>query len=74
MGDSIDNQKKWKYSIIAAVIFLIVACPYTYSIVHDLLKSFVKIIDSNGCPTNAGCIIHAIVFTLILRGVMDLKI
>jgi hypothetical protein len=74
MGEPSDNEKKWKYTLIATVVFLIIACPYTYSVVHELLKSFVKIVDSNGCPTKAGCIVHAAVFALIIRAIMECKI
>lgn len=70
----LDNMKKWKYTLITTVIFLIVANPHTYIWVNSLLGSFVKIASPTGCPTQIGLIVHTIVFTLILRGVMDLKI
>lgn len=66
--------QKWKYTLITTLIFLIIANPYTYSLVNSLLGKFVKIASPSGCPTAAGLTIHAIVFTLILRGIMEFNI
>lgn len=70
----LDNMKKWKYTLITTVIFLLVANPYTYILVNRLIGNLVKIASPTGCPTLVGLIVHTIVFTFILRGVMDLKI
>ena len=51
-------------------IFLFIVHPMTYKLVNSLLGSLIKIFDSKVCPTNAGIIVHAIVFTLILRYIM----
>jgi threonine/homoserine/homoserine lactone efflux protein len=69
-----DNLKKWKYTLITTVIFLLIANPYTYMIVQSLLGKFIKIASPSGCPTIAGLLVHAVVFTLLLRLVMDLKV
>lgn len=66
--------QKWKYTLLTTLIFLIVANPYTYSLVNSLLGKFVNIANSSGCPTVAGLTLHAIVFTLILRGIMEFNI
>ncbi len=65
---------KWRYTIYTTILFLIIVNPMTYKLVNSLLGSFVKICDTKGCPTNIGIIVHAIVFTLLLRYLMDLKI
>jgi hypothetical protein len=52
------------YSIQAAVLFLIIASPFMYNIVHTILGSIVPI-ATNGCPTMAGVVIHAVVFGLL---------
>lgn len=69
-----NHQDKWRYTIYTTILFLIIVNPMTYKLVNSLLGSFVKICDSSGCPTNVGIIVHAIVFTLLLRYLMDLKI
>ncbi len=66
---------KWKYTLITTVVFLIIANPFTYKWMDRLLQNIgVKVANSNGCPTLVGLLIHALVFTLILRYMMDLPI
>lgn len=72
--EELTSMKKWKYTLITTIIFLIIANPYTYILVNSLLGKLVKIATPVGCPTTAGLILHAIVFTLLLRGVMELKV
>ena len=72
--EELTSIKKWKYTLITTIIFLIIANPYTYILVNSLLGKLVKIASSTGCPTTAGLLIHAVVFTLLLRGVMELKV
>ena len=73
MSDS--SYKKWQISIFSAFIFVLVIHPYTYMFTQKLLGGLLgKIADSNGCPTTFGLIIHTIVYILLVRGSMDLKI
>uniref|UniRef100_A0A6C0KYC5 Uncharacterized protein n=1 Tax=viral metagenome TaxID=1070528 RepID=A0A6C0KYC5_9ZZZZ len=65
---------KWRYSIYSALVFLLISNPYTYILVNKLLGNFVKISSSNGCPTMAGLFIHAVVFAVIIRVMMELDI
>tara|TARA_Y100000813_G_scaffold185596_1_gene157583 strand:- start:365 stop:595 length:231 start_codon:yes stop_codon:yes gene_type:complete len=71
---SVESLQKWKYTLITTVIFLVIASPYTYMLVNKILGGLVKIASPTGCPTTAGLLVHAVVFTLILRLIMDLKI
>lgn len=70
-GSKPTNMDKWRYTIYTTILFLIIVNPYTYKLVHSVLKSIVKIADSNGCPTYSGMLVHAVVFTLLLRWLMD---
>jgi hypothetical protein len=73
MSDS--SYKKWQISIFSAFIFILVIHPYTYILTQNLLGGcFGKIADNNGCPTTLGLIIHTIVYILLVRGSMDLKL
>lgn len=69
-----DSNDKWRYTLYTTVIFLIVVNPATFLLVNGLLGSFIKICDSKGCPTMNGILVHAVVFTIILRYMMDLNI
>ena len=73
MSDS--SYKKWQISIFSAFIFVLVIHPYTYMFTQKLLGGLLgKIADSNGCPTTFGLIIHTIVYILLVRGSMNLKL
>ena len=69
------SADKWRFTFYTIIIFLLVVNPYTYIFVNSLLSKIIgKIADPNGCPTTLGFIVHTIVFTLIIRYVMDLDI
>lgn len=73
-GHEPNNLDKWRYTIYTTILFLIIVNPITYKLVHKLLGSFLKIADSNGSPTMNGILVHAVVFTILLRYLMDLDI
>ena len=68
------SEDKWKYSLYSAIVFLLISSPYTYMLMNNILGSFVSISSSSGCPTMVGLLLHAIVFMLIIRGLMELDI
>jgi len=69
------NGNKWKYTLITTVVFLIIANPFTYKWMDLLLRNIgIKVANSSGCPTFVGLMIHALVFTLVLRYMMELPI
>lgn len=68
------SEDKWKYSLYSAIIFLLISSPYTYMLVNSLLGSVVTVSSSAGCPTIVGLLLHALVFMLIIRGMMELDI
>jgi hypothetical protein len=73
MTDS--SYKKWQISIFSASIFILVIHPYTYMLTQKMLGCLLgKISDINGCPTTLGLLIHTIVYILLVRGSMDLKL
>jgi len=73
MTDS--SYKKWQISIFSAFIFILVIHPYTYILTQTILGGLLgKIAESNGCPTTLGLVIHTIVYILLVRGSMDLKL
>jgi len=73
MSDS--SYKKWQISIFSAFIFVLVIHPYTYQLTQQLFGSILgKIAEANGCPTIRGLILHTLVYILLVRGSMDLKL
>lgn len=73
MADS--SYKKWQISIFSAFIFILVVNPYTYKFTQNVFGgSLGKIAEANGCPTTLGLALHTIVYTLLVRGSMDMKL
>tara|TARA_A100001011_G_scaffold357319_1_gene402070 strand:- start:5072 stop:5383 length:312 start_codon:yes stop_codon:yes gene_type:complete len=68
------STDKWRYSVYSALVFLLISNPYAYILVNKLLGNFVKISSPNGCPTMTGLFIHAVVFAVIIRVMMELDI
>jgi len=64
---------KARYSFYSAIIFLILASPPVYKLVDQLLGSIIRIANPAGCPTIAGVVVHAIVFGLIVFGMMNIN-
>ena len=74
-NDSLASYNKWKYTLYTTLIVLLIFNPFTYKFVNSLLSGFLgKIAGSDGCPTLLGFAVHTIVFTLIIRYMMDLHI
>ena len=65
---------KLRYSFYSAVVFFILAAPFMFKLVQSVLGSFVPIASSSGCPTYAGVFVHALVFGLVVYGLMHLDI
>jgi len=59
---------KWTAAFMLGLLFLLVSSPFTYSLTNVLTKGAgFAIADSSGCPNLAGLIVHTIIFTLLLR-------
>ena len=72
---SVASSDKCRYTLYTTFVLLILFNPWTYTLVDSLLARFVgRIASPGGCPTTLGFIIHAIVFTLVVRYMMDLKL
>ena len=74
MSDAATESDKLRYSFYSALVFLILASPPMYKLVDRLLGSVVRIANPAGCSTTFGLFLHAIVFGLVVFGLMHLKI
>lgn len=69
------STDKWRYTIYTTILLLILFNPWTYKLVNKLLSNFIGAIASkDGCPTLLGFGIHAAIFTIIVRLLMDMNI
>ena len=70
-----ESSDKWRYTLYTTFVLLLLFNPETYKLMNSLLGRFVGPVASrDGCPTMLGFIIHAAVFTLVVRYMMDLRI
>jgi uncharacterized membrane protein len=67
------DREKWMISIVSALLFYIIALPQTYECVtNPIIESITGIeLEKKGRPTTVGVFIHAIVFLLIVRYMME---
>lgn len=66
---------KWQISLFSALIFLLVVHPMTYQLTQKLLGGVLgKISDVSGCPTTLGLALHTVVYILLVRGSMEVKL
>lgn len=69
-----DNKKKWLISLYSAIVFVVIAAPFMYQITGKLTGYLGVVSSRDGCPNWIGLILHAVVFLLIVRGMMALKL
>ncbi len=65
----VSNLDKWRYSLYAAIVFVLVSLPATYKITNALGLGTV---NSKGGPSALGIGLHTIVFFLLIRIAMVL--
>jgi len=69
------TSDKWRFTFYTVLVALLIFNPWTYKLVNLLLSRFIgTIASSEGCPTILGLGVHVVVFTLIIRYLMDLHI
>jgi len=62
------QEKKFKTSIIAGLVFLIISSPEMYKLTSSVFKP----LATNGCPSEVGLMVHTSVFILITWIMMNL--
>uniref|UniRef100_A0AB38ZM33 Uncharacterized protein n=1 Tax=Mantoniella tinhauana virus 1 TaxID=3111543 RepID=A0AB38ZM33_9VIRU len=65
------QENKFIISVISGLTFFIVANPETFRLVRRVLGP--RIATPTGCPSTLGLVVHGIVFTLIVWGMMNIK-
>jgi hypothetical protein len=70
---SLSTFSKLNATIQSVIIFLLVSLPFTYKITNGILGGITgRLADSSGSPTGRGLFIYAIVFGLLIYGLMSL--
>ena len=75
MSGSLRSSDKWRFTLYTVLVAVLIFNPWTYKLVNSLLSRFLgSIANAAGCPTSLGLVVHVVVFTLIIRYLMDLHI
>jgi hypothetical protein len=61
---------KAKYAFYSTLVFFLVANPETFKLTQRLLGGFITMASEGGCPTAYGFFGHALLFFMILWGMM----
>ena len=61
------KKPKTSYTLLAAALFIVLSHPNTYLFVNQYLD----VSDKKGCPSNKGLLVHAIVFMIIFRIILE---
>lgn len=65
------SREKWIISLMSGLLFLLIASPFLYSTVGKLAGMVgLNTSSASGCPTILGLVLHAVVFTVIVRLMM----
>ena len=60
------DQKKLKCASILGILFFVLSHPYLYKLFHRSLSHIVSFLDVDGCPTELGVLIMAIIFVAVV--------
>lgn len=82
--EDMTNKQKWYMSFIFALIFGVLSSTNMYGIMNTLVRFILNKVGVKGdtfianyetsCPTGLGIMVHAAVFLLIVRGIMDVYV
>jgi len=64
---------KIRYSLHAALLFLIVSSPFLYRLVQGIFGAIFTVATPSGCPTMFGQLLHAAVFGGLVYFLMTLR-
>ena len=72
----LDNSGKWMISVWMIVLFIIIASPFMFKIVNQLVElvGLPSIADGDGRPNMYGLVLHGIVFGILVRAMMEFKL
>jgi len=64
------SSDKWRYTLYTTLVLLILFNPWTYKVVNTAFSRFIS--NKDGCPI--GFFVLAIIFTIVVRYMMDIDL
>jgi len=72
---SLSVLQKLSATLQSIIVFVLVSMPATYRLTNRYLGGIIgKLADPSGCPTTLGLFVHAIVFALVVYGLMVVRL
>lgn len=68
------DQQKWIISAWSALPFLLLASPQSFKLTNKLLSPLGLRTSVMGCPTTQGLLLHTLVFLLVTRLMMSVRL
>ena len=70
--DGKKQEKKFLISIMAALLFFIIANPSTFRVMRSIVGKWVS--SPTGCPSTGGLVLHTTVYMLLTWGLMNIRV
>ena len=70
----ISEKDKWMISLWSALVFFVLASPLAFKLVNSLTSMIGITIEEDGCPNMYGLILHSLVFAVVVRIMMSVKL
>jgi hypothetical protein len=72
---AINSSDKWRFTLYTTLVLFILFNPWTYNLVDKLVSNIIgHTANQVGCPTVLGFTVHLIIFTIIIRYMMDMHL
>lgn len=69
-----DYKDKWRYTFYTVLVFIVLANPYLHKFLDNTLKMFLKKTNKSESHSIVGFVICTIIFTFVVRYMMDLDL
>lgn len=66
---------KWRFTLYTTLAMILFFNHWSFILVNSLLSRVIgQTATGNGCPTMLGFVVHTVLFTLVIRYMMDLHL
>jgi hypothetical protein len=70
----LSESDKWIVSLMSAILFVVISSPFMYRLTNSLTEAMGFVTSNNGCPKIEGLVLHTVVFALLVRLLMLIRL
>lgn len=70
----LSERDKWIVCLMSAILFVVISSPFMYRLTGSLTNAMGFVTSNDGCPTIEGLILHTVVFALLVRLLMLIRL